>query len=279
MLQRRNDDRPPSPRCAHVCCECFDNTHASLLRLIELIACLLTTQVLACLVDYTGFRVFVSCVPPVDEQRTLVYGRLSADDAFAMRSSTVFSMLKRVGRHLNLKQHQTEVKIAPARTDSIVFPSSASQAQYDSNDSGDDDIERRDAGLVESMSMTSGQLESQLINVCLPVSVQVHLADDTRFYVTELARLFPADTPALRSADTLVRVLRPELILRNATPLSPDAYCDSELGGWCLCISIHVLVVDVHFTMCVTAMRSHVYICFDANYMRANVCSPCGLAQ
>jgi hypothetical protein len=168
--------------------------------------------VLACIIDYSGFRVLVSTVPPVDELRTLVYGRMAPLEPFVKHSSQVFSMLKRVGRHLNLKPHQAEVLC------------------YHSGDGSPDHHGSASEGPFGDFDYTNAAVALQTINICLPVSVQGHQCDDHRFYITELSRLFPADSPALRSADTLIRVLRPEIVVSHRVPLSPDAFCDTDLG-------------------------------------------------
>lgn len=196
-------------------------------------------QALATIVDYVGFRVFVSCVPPVDEHRTIVYGRLGPSEPFAKHSSMVFSMFKRVARHLNLKTHQAEVLSYSDTAEgeySRGYSVDAASGVYDEDAS----YERHNAGDMGNLSQPASTLENQTINLCVPVSVQGHQCDDHRFYATELARLFPSDSPALRSADTLVRILRPELVLKAAYPLSADAYCSSDLGTMC-----NVLVVVV----------------------------------
>ena len=57
-----------------------------------------------------------------------------------------------------------------------------------------------------------------------PCDLEGHLGADGRWYVLDLARLFPPEAPAAPPLALLARRLRPELVKRAATPLSSDAF-------------------------------------------------------
>lgn len=40
---------------------------------------------LACIVDYCGYRVNLVCIPPVDEEKTLVHGRVDVKEEYQER--------------------------------------------------------------------------------------------------------------------------------------------------------------------------------------------------
>eukprot|EP01065_Artemidia_motanka_P045603 TRINITY_DN6733_c0_g1_i1.p1 TRINITY_DN6733_c0_g1~~TRINITY_DN6733_c0_g1_i1.p1 ORF type:complete len:1742 (+),score=470.97 TRINITY_DN6733_c0_g1_i1:80-5305(+) len=62
-----------------------------------------------------------------------------------------------------------------------------------------------------------------LVLVAGPIDMEVHqCSQDGRFYVLDAARLFPPEPPCEGSSH-LFRLLRPELVRRNRTPLSSDA--------------------------------------------------------
>ena len=154
---------------------------------------------LGCVVDYLGFRAFVMVVPPVDEEHTLVLGRLSVGTPFVKKSSVLSSMVKRAVGHLNLKVHNVVV--------------------------------RDESGVATALAIPT------------PVNLQGHLCSDNRFYVTELGKLFPADSPAPGSTEYAVKCLRPELVTKYSRPLSSDAFCRSALctlwgGGGLFCVLV-----------------------------------------
>ena len=61
-----------------------------------------------------------------------------------------------------------------------------------------------------------------------PSDMEAHLGSDRRFYVIDLARLFPPEFipegPARRKGQQLYSLLRPELVMGWPTPLSSDAF-------------------------------------------------------
>ena len=61
--------------------------------------------VLTCSVDFLGFRFYAMAVPPVDEGRTLAYGRNLPSDPFAAGGAGLRSVLRETARALNLRQH------------------------------------------------------------------------------------------------------------------------------------------------------------------------------
>ncbi len=60
--------------------------------------------------------------------------------------------------------------------------------------------------------------------VPMPLSTQGHLCNDGRFYVANLARLFPADAPLPGTVQSLTHRLRPEAVASWSRPLSSDAF-------------------------------------------------------
>eukprot|EP00949_MAST-11_sp_MAST-11-sp1_P005359 g5359.t1 len=64
--------------------------------------------VVSFIVDYCGFRFLVMAIPPVDEERTQVYGRIMPQDpnsSWLERDRTTSVLLEEVSRELNLKPH------------------------------------------------------------------------------------------------------------------------------------------------------------------------------
>ena len=66
--------------------------------------------VLTCLIDFLGFRFYAMAVPPVDEGRTLAYGRDHPAGAFADGGPGLQSVLRETARALNLRQHLTTAR-------------------------------------------------------------------------------------------------------------------------------------------------------------------------
>jgi tetratricopeptide (TPR) repeat protein len=66
-----------------------------------------TTQ--AFVVDYTGFRLLVTTIPPIDEEYTLQYGRIDPQDPnsdFTDHNVTLRRLLSAINNELNLKDHK-----------------------------------------------------------------------------------------------------------------------------------------------------------------------------
>ena len=77
--------------------------------------------VLTTIVDVAGFRISAMAIPPVEENSTLVYGKLDAAGPFVQRSADLGGVLRRVGKLLNLKPHAVELLAdAPVTTASTV---------------------------------------------------------------------------------------------------------------------------------------------------------------
>ena len=73
--------------------------------------------VLTALIDVAGFRFTAMAIPPVDDDATLVYGKLDAGRPFVQRSPELGATLRRVGKHLHLKPHAVNtVAEAPVPT-------------------------------------------------------------------------------------------------------------------------------------------------------------------
>jgi tetratricopeptide (TPR) repeat protein len=60
---------------------------------------------LSCLVDYQGFRIQVITIPPVEEESTLVYGRVNVTSPFCDKDHFLRGHLAKVGRRMNLEPH------------------------------------------------------------------------------------------------------------------------------------------------------------------------------
>jgi tetratricopeptide (TPR) repeat protein len=184
---------------------------------------------LTALVDVGGYRVYAMAVPPMDDARTLVYGRLEGgpEAPFVARSPTLAGALRRAARFLNLKPHAVEVR---AFGPSSHRPGSAEAAAVCVRTSG---------GEVASEDPSS--LGTRTLVIPLSLDAQAHQCEDRRFYVLNAARLMPADLPlpsaepsassaahpfsaASAAADAAVCALRPELLRRLDRPLSADAF-------------------------------------------------------
>ncbi|GMH80892.1 hypothetical protein TrST_g10829 [Triparma strigata] len=64
---------------------------------------------MSCITDISGFRFFVLAVPPVDDEMTLSYGRLSPYSPFVMNDEELREQLKLICRMMNLKVHEIDV--------------------------------------------------------------------------------------------------------------------------------------------------------------------------
>lgn len=60
-------------------------------------------------------------------------------------------------------------------------------------------------------------------NVTGPADIEVHLGTDGRYYVLDLARVFPPEAPTA-ARNHLFNLLRPEFVQSYAIPLSSDAF-------------------------------------------------------
>lgn len=146
--------------------------------------------ILSCVVDYCGFRVNALCIPPMDQDRTLVYGALDESSGFVQRDPSLTSMLRRVGRYLNLRSHSVETTIE-----------------------GEEDPR------TGERSRTAATIQ-----VALSTNVQGHHCSDGRYYLMNLAHLFPADLPTPGTPELHTNLLRPELLAQQPGPLSADAF-------------------------------------------------------
>ena len=62
----------------------------------------------AYVVDYSGFRLLVTTIPPIDEEYTLQYGRIDPQDPnsdFTDHNTTLHRLLSAINNELNLKEH------------------------------------------------------------------------------------------------------------------------------------------------------------------------------
>lgn len=60
---------------------------------------------LSCITDVCGFRFLVMCVPPIDEQQTLMYGRIAPNSPFISEEEHLHEQIKLICRMMNLKAH------------------------------------------------------------------------------------------------------------------------------------------------------------------------------
>lgn len=63
---------------------------------------------LSCITDVGGFRFFVMCVPPVEEQQTLMYGRIGPSSPFVVEEEHLQEQVKLICRMMNLKVHYVD---------------------------------------------------------------------------------------------------------------------------------------------------------------------------
>ena len=146
---------------------------------------------LTALVDVGDFRIYAMVMPPVDEARTLVYGKLEDGGApgappppFVARSPAVVGSLRHVARFLNLKPHAVE---AAAFGPSALRPSSA---EADAVTAGGERSVEDPATLATRTLVVPPSLE-----------VHAHQCANRRFYVMNTGRLAPADLPPPGAAD------------------------------------------------------------------------------
>lgn len=153
--------------------------------------------ILTALIDVAGFRISAMAIPPVEEDATLVYGKLDAGAPFVQRSPELGGVLRRVGKLLNLKPHAVEV-------------------------------------VAEAPGGAGGQGSSppgrRTLVIPLGVDVQGHACADGRTYVMNAGRLLPADLPASsqQSPDASTAALRVELVTESEQALSADVYRSAE---------------------------------------------------
>ncbi|KNC55344.1 uncharacterized protein AMSG_12404 [Thecamonas trahens ATCC 50062] len=81
-----------------------------------------------------------------------------------------------------------------------------------------------------SRSVAAGSRRSDAFVFHGPADMEGHLGHDGRFYVVDMARLFPPEAPASDApkGTILYRLLRPEAVAAAPTPLSSDAF--SRMG-------------------------------------------------
>lgn len=81
-------------------------------------------------------------------------------------------------------------------------------------------------------TVTSASRAREKATIYGPVDLEVHLGKDGRFYVLDIARLFPAATPvAGLKGCQLYRLLRPELVRGNPKPLCSDVFSTWDIEG------------------------------------------------
>lgn len=150
--------------------------------------------VLTAVIDVSGFRFTAMAIPPVDEDATLVYGKLSAERPFVQRSPELGSALRRIGKLLSLKPHAVDT-LAEAP--------------------------------VPLGGISDGSVMQRTIVIPLSVDLQGHSCSDGRAYVMNVGRLLPSDLPSSSAyaADAMACALRPELLAAlPGQPLSSDVY-------------------------------------------------------
>ena len=167
----------------------------------------------------------VVCIPPMDEERTLVHGRTDPSKPFIQKDPTLQSMLRRAAAVLHLRPHGVEWQQA-ADPKSRRRASTSGSAQ--SGADGGDEAKGSDAtGAGEGgNSGTLVAMETRSATVALSAQVQGHKCRDGRYYLMNLARICPPDLPNLElgSGEIDTHLLRPELVQSLPKPLSADAY-------------------------------------------------------
>ena len=152
---------------------------------------------LTAVISYCGHTVLVSSLLPISNE-TLVYGSADGGSTIVNQSPEMDRMMRLVGQTLNLKEH-------------VVAASRAVQ-------------------LRPTPSLSSSSESQTWTTLHGPADMEGHLGRDGRFYVVDMARLFPpeAPTPDSPKGCILFRLLRPELVAQAPTPLSSDAF--SRMG-------------------------------------------------
>mmetsp|Transcript_93787 Transcript_93787/g.268453 ORF Transcript_93787/g.268453 Transcript_93787/m.268453 type:complete len:1190 (-) Transcript_93787:209-3778(-) len=153
--------------------------------------------VLTCLVDYMGFRVYVTCIPPVDGERTLVFGLTEGGRKMVEKMPEARNQLDAVGQIMNL---QPCAHLLPQDLGAEDLATAAAEKRPD-----EEDGDRR-------------------ATLPIGIDVQVHRGDDKRLYVLNVSNIFPPDLPAPNTNQMITNKMRPELVEHSATPLTSDAY-------------------------------------------------------
>lgn len=115
-------------------------------------------------------------------------------------------MLRRLGKVLNLRPHKVQ--------------SAAEKAKGDEDGRGAGEQKEAETGR-QNQELACSKSEA---SVSLSAAVQGHLCRDERYYLMNLAHLFPADLPDLSTSEFDTHMLRPEFVMSYEAPLSADAF-------------------------------------------------------
>jgi len=218
--------------------------------------------VLACLVDYAGFRVNVVCVPPMEEERTLVSGRTDPRNPFLQADPMLQSMLRRAAAVLNLRPHGVEWEVpeeeraakaeqkrvakeerrrarAAARAAAALAQRGVEGGEVEAKgqlgESDGEDDEDDDDEFEDTIAATTVSLSAQ---------VQGHKCRDGRYYLMNLSRISPPDLPNLdaESGEIDTHLLRPELVqVRRVSRRGCGCSCFCAPRTLCVCVCVCVL--------------------------------------
>eukprot|EP01104_Vermistella_antarctica_P017669 TRINITY_DN6304_c0_g1_i1.p1 TRINITY_DN6304_c0_g1~~TRINITY_DN6304_c0_g1_i1.p1 ORF type:complete len:349 (+),score=96.83 TRINITY_DN6304_c0_g1_i1:233-1279(+) len=147
------------------------------------------------LIDYRGYRLVAMPLLPIGND-TLIYG--SGDGGRTVRDDNprMNKTMELCGKIMNLAAHD-------------VRPWSSSELDAVAN--GTTSVPPPPAAPVPSVALHA------------PVDIEGHCGRDGRFYVLDVARTFPPATPTPGvKGSFLYRLLRPELVKNNPTPLCSD---------------------------------------------------------
>jgi hypothetical protein len=169
--------------------------------------------VLTALLDFGGHRIYAMAIPPMDESRTLAFGRIEPGAPFVQKSPVLGAMLKRLGKYMGLKNHSIETLVAaPMDGTATLNGAMFNSARTVSSANGSAAQEANNAGV-------------RVLSIPLSVDTQGHHCSDRRFYVVNACRLCPSDLPGGRNTTSAITcLLRPEIIKAVGTPLSSDAF-------------------------------------------------------
>ena len=123
----------------------------------------------------------------------------------------------------------------PISTSTIVYGSSDGGNTVHSNDPEINAIIERAAKILNLKGHMCGLNPGARGLIHGPCDLEGHIGTDGRFYILDLARVFPPQTPNPElTGGFLYQLLRPELVARAPFPLSPDAFsafgaCDPDV--------------------------------------------------
>eukprot|EP00466_Bigelowiella_natans_P017664 jgi/Bigna1/141188/aug1.61_g15896 len=155
-----------------------------------------------------GFTLMISAITPIQGDESIVYGSADAAKTVHNKSKAFEHLVENLAKELNLASHP----VAPSSSSSAA----AKSASSDNNDAKDPEKKK------ERDTTKSAPTE-----LWLAADIEGHQSKvDGRFYLIDLARLFPCHPPRKNGdSDHLVRLFRPEYMRHFCQkPISADVF-------------------------------------------------------